>query len=212
MPLSAVPRTASRRRSSQQKYSGLGRLRSCGRDSFRELGGLQGLRSPNEIADGDAQNGIFVRHIDRIDLDQIAEVLLERALHEVLGGGGEFVAVRRKNQTKQAAPEVRTVDPFARRGEEHLLDQVADVRVVSRPRPSGRARRSDMGNRCSCGHDARLRGEDEQALSGRDADGLAGLRDDRHAARKDTRRADDPLCADAWRCRRCWPSAQPATT
>ena len=40
------------------------------------------------------------------------------------------IAVRREDQTQQAAPEIGTIHPFARRGEKHLLDQVADVRVV----------------------------------------------------------------------------------
>ena len=105
-------------------------------DSFRELGSLQGLRSPNEIADRDAQSGIFICHIHRIDLDQIAEILLERTLDEVLRGSGELAAVWRENQPKQAAAKVGTIDPFAGRGEKDLLDQVADVRVVidfSRP-------------------------------------------------------------------------------
>jgi hypothetical protein len=97
---------------------------------------LQGLCPPNEIADGDTQNGIFVRHIHRIDLDQVAEVLLERSLDEVLGGGGELIAVRRKDQPEQPAPKIGAIHPFAWRGEEHLLDQVANVRIVvdlSRP-------------------------------------------------------------------------------
>ena len=107
-----------------------GSIRSCARGSFRELGRLQGLRAPDEIADRDAQGGVFVRHVDRIDLDEIAEILLERTLDEVLRGRGELVAVRREDQTQQAAAEVGPIDPFARRGEKHLLDQVADVRVV----------------------------------------------------------------------------------
>ena len=105
-------------------------IRSCGRDSFRELGGLHRLRSPDEIAHRDAQGGILVLDFDRIDLNEIAEILLERTLDEILRGGGEFVAVRRKDQLEQAAAEIRTVHPFARRGEKHLLDQVANVRVV----------------------------------------------------------------------------------
>ena len=107
-----------------------GRFAHAAGDSFREFGGLQGLRPPNEIANRDAQGGIFILHLDRIDLDEIAEVLLERSLDEILGGGGELVAIRREDELEQTAPEVGAIDPFARRGEKHLLDQVANVRVV----------------------------------------------------------------------------------
>ena len=55
---------------------------------------------PNEIADRDPQSGIFVLDFNRIDLDEIAEVLLERTLNEVLSGGGELVAVWSENEAK----------------------------------------------------------------------------------------------------------------
>ena len=67
---------------------------------------------------------------DRFDIDQIAEPLLQRALNEELRGRGQLVAVGREDELHQAAAEVGPVDPLARRGEQHLLDQVADVRVV----------------------------------------------------------------------------------
>ena len=54
---------------------------------------------------------------------------------------GQLGAVRREDQLQQAAAEVRALHALAGRGEEHLLDQVADVlvgviRVAVRPRPS----------------------------------------------------------------------------
>jgi hypothetical protein len=94
------------------------------------------LRSPNDIADRDAYSRIFACHIHRIDLDQVAEILLERTLDKVLRSGSELAAVWPKNQAKQPGAEIWTVHSFSGRGEKHLLDQIADVRVVidfSRP-------------------------------------------------------------------------------
>ena len=47
-----------------------------------------------------------------------------------LRGRGELGAVRREDELQQAAAEVGPLHALARRGEQHLLDQVADVRVV----------------------------------------------------------------------------------
>ena len=63
--------------------------------------------------------------------------------------GGQLVAVRREDQLQQPAAEVGPVDALAGRGEQHLLDHIADVIVVVGRRPCGRARRSGMGSRCS---------------------------------------------------------------
>src|SRR5215213_8962484 len=67
-------------------------------------------------------------------LYQLAQPLLQRALNQELGRGGELVAVGREDELHQAAPEIRAVHALAGRGEEHLLDHVADVVFVARAR------------------------------------------------------------------------------
>jgi len=63
----------------------------------------------------------------RSPLDAVAQPLLERALDGELDGGRQHVAVGREDLLQEAAAEGRPVDPLARRGEQHLLDQVAHV-------------------------------------------------------------------------------------
>ena len=97
---------------------------------------------------------IVTRNVDvlgfdlhRLDDDQIAEPLLQRALNEELRGRGQRVAVGRKHELHQAAAEVGPVDPLARRGEQHLLDQVADVLVVVGFRRAAARYRNEMDSR-----------------------------------------------------------------
>src|SRR5262249_50663312 len=65
--------------------------------------------------------------LDRLDRDQAAELLLERALDEVLRRGDQLGAARLEDKPEQAASEVGAHDALSGRGEEHLLDQVAQV-------------------------------------------------------------------------------------
>src|SRR5215208_580843 len=62
----------------------------------------------------------------------MAELPLERALDQMLGCGDELRSARLEYERQQPAAEVRPHDALARRGEEHLLDQVAQVVVVAR--------------------------------------------------------------------------------
>src|SRR5712692_7566061 len=81
------------------------------------------------IANRDLQRGVVGLYVDRLDLDAIAEPLLEGALHLELHRGGQLIAERRKRQLHQSAAKGRTVDAFARGREEHLRDQVLDVLI-----------------------------------------------------------------------------------
>ena len=67
--------------------------------------------------------------LDRLDGDQVPELLLERALHDVLRRRDELRPARLEDEAEQAAAEVGPHHALARRGEEHLLDQVAQVVV-----------------------------------------------------------------------------------
>src|SRR5262245_20437550 len=58
--------------------------------------------------------------------------MLERASHQELCGGCEGVAVGRKDELHQSAAEVGAIDALSRRGEEHLLDQLPNVRFTVR--------------------------------------------------------------------------------
>src|SRR5918992_4473863 len=67
----------------------------------------------------------------------MAELLLERALDEVLGPGDELRAAGFEDEGEEPAPELRPHHPLAGGGEEHLLDQVAHVVVgPGRRRPA----------------------------------------------------------------------------
>ena len=60
--------------------------------------------------------------------DQVAEPLLQRALHEELRRRRELGAVGREHELHEAAAEVGPHHALAGRGEQHLLDEAADVR------------------------------------------------------------------------------------
>src|SRR5262245_7134620 len=86
--------------------------------------------SADTVLRRDAKRRVFALDLDRLDFDQVAEPLLQRALHEESHGGGELIAIWREDQLHQPTAEVRAVDALAGRGEENLLDQIADVRVA----------------------------------------------------------------------------------
>lgn len=68
-------------------------------------------------------------NLNIIDLDQMAQPLVQSALHQKLGGCGHFAAVGLEKGLQKAAAEVRPVDAFAGVGKQKLLDQLADVAV-----------------------------------------------------------------------------------
>ena len=55
---------------------------------------------------------------------------LESRLHEVLRGGSRFGTAGFEHHSQQPAAEVGPHHPLARRGEQHLFDEVADVVVL----------------------------------------------------------------------------------
>ena len=67
----------------------------------------------NHVLHGHPQRGVLGFHAHRLDDDQIAEPLLQRALHEELRGRRQHVAVGREHELQQAAAEVRPHDPLA---------------------------------------------------------------------------------------------------
>src|SRR5262249_23531980 len=87
-------------------------------------------RPAADVFHGDAECRVDVRHLDRAQLDPVAEPLLERGLHGELGRGGERVAVGREHELHEPAPERGPVDALAGAREEDLPDQVAEVLVV----------------------------------------------------------------------------------
>src|SRR6202521_6291464 len=118
----AVSRTRTLRRSFRQLYCvgmrSLGSARSEGAGELRHLA-LLGLL--DGVADLDGQRRVVALHLDGFHQDEVAEPLLQRALHQKLRGGGELRAVRREQQLQQAGAEGGAVDALARRGEEQLL-------------------------------------------------------------------------------------------
>ena len=82
------------------------------------------------------EHGVLHRHLQRrvdgldrdgVHRDQVRKVLLQRALHEELRRGRERAAVRLEDKGQQAGAEVGAHHALAGRGEQHLLDEVADV-------------------------------------------------------------------------------------
>ena len=67
------------------------------------------------------------------------ELLLQRPLDEVLRRRDELRPARLEDQAEQAAAEVGPHHALARRREEHLLDQVAQVVVGARGRGAAAA-------------------------------------------------------------------------
>src|SRR5262249_8904470 len=70
-----------------------------------------------------------VLDLDVGHLDEVAEPLLDACLHAQAERGGEGVAVGREDELERPRAEGGAVDALARRGEQELLDQVADVRL-----------------------------------------------------------------------------------
>ena len=86
----------------------------------------------------------------------MAELLLQRALDEVLRRGDELRPARLEDEREQPAAELGPHHALARRGEEHLLDQVAQV--VVRVGSGGAAATVDVVREIDVDHVASTRG------------------------------------------------------
>ena len=83
--------------------------------------------------------------------DQVAEPLLQRALHQDICVAAASSALFGANTScSRPLPKSGRFTRSPGRGEQHLLDQVADVVVVVGVARCGRGRRSGTGSRCSC--------------------------------------------------------------
>ena len=82
------------------------------------------------VVDRDEQLLLVILCLDVVDLDQRAEPGGQRLVNEGLRQGGAGEAVGSEYQTPHTAAELRQVDPLAGRGEDDLLDKLADVFVV----------------------------------------------------------------------------------
>jgi hypothetical protein len=85
----------------------------------------------DEVLNVDLQNVVEVRDLDRLELNQITEHLLERCLQGELQRGRELWAVAFEDHLQQPAAEGGPVDAFALIGEEQLADEIADVVVTA---------------------------------------------------------------------------------
>jgi hypothetical protein len=79
---------------------------------------------------------ILCRNLKRLEIDHVSQVALERGLGCELQGGRQFRTVGGEDNLQQSAPEVGPVRPLSGRGEQELLDHVADVIVIAGTRRS----------------------------------------------------------------------------
>src|SRR5215204_2307878 len=100
----------------------------------RELRHLALLVAAYHVLDRYSQGGLLAFDLNGLDLDQVSQPLLQGALHQELGGGGQLVAVGSKDELRQPAAEVRPVDTLAGRGEQQLLYEISNVRLGVRGR------------------------------------------------------------------------------
>ena len=157
----------------------------------------------HRVDDGDLQRRVLGGDVDRLHPDQIGEPLLQAGLDRLLLRGGEHVAVGREDELRGAAAEGRSVDAFARRGEQDLLDHVADVRQrIGLRGVAGGVEAVGKGEFMCAAQIAVTRvcvTSGKQRRAGGSADRLAALHHQRLAVGGDARRADDPLRGDAGR-------------
>ena len=127
-PGPSVVRTRSRRFSFPQKNTGLAKsVAGMGLERALELHCLRiGLVAQGED-DFDDEPVVLGLKIEGDELDQMAEPLLEGRFGSDARGFGQQIAVGPEDSAMDAATETRAIDAFTRRGEEDLLEQVADV-------------------------------------------------------------------------------------
>src|SRR5262249_20156333 len=104
--------------------------------SPRDGRGARLTGAADDVADLEPERGVEILDLDLGHLDQVAEPLLEACLHAEAQRGRERVAVRGEHQLERARAEGGAIHAFTRRGEEQLLDEVADVRLDVRFRSS----------------------------------------------------------------------------
>src|SRR5581483_6563230 len=133
IPTSLVERDSAARRSRRKVRSRSGERAIIGGlpDELLDAGFLRPARV---VAHRHPQRLVLAVHFDRLDLDEVPQPLLQRAGHERLRRRVDRLVRGGERHAQQAAAEVRPVDPFARRCEQHLLDHVADVAVGRRVR------------------------------------------------------------------------------
>src|SRR5262245_31789567 len=79
----------------------------------------------------DGEGSVHTVHVERLQLDHIAQPALDRSLECKLERGGQFWAIGRKDQLQHAAAKVRPVHAFARVSKDQLFEHGADVFVVA---------------------------------------------------------------------------------
>src|SRR5258706_9806409 len=126
---STAARTSSRRRSDAQKYWFDPSLSAtlCLRV---ELRGCSLLRAFHDIRDAHLEHRIDSIHLYQLNAYEVAQVLLERALHKELHGSGKLGTRWSEGKLLQAAPECRAINPFARPRQHKLFDEIAYVIVI----------------------------------------------------------------------------------
>src|SRR5262249_27136282 len=98
-----------------------------------------------------AQGRVDAVDLNGLDMDQAAQRLLQGSLDQELRGSCELLAVGREHQLREPGAEGRPVHALARRGEQHLLNQVADV-IVGAGRLCGAAAAIEAIGECDVGH------------------------------------------------------------
>jgi hypothetical protein len=71
-------------------------------------------------------------HLDRLQLNAVAEILLKGGLQSKLQSRRELGAVRLENHLQQTTSESGAIHAFTGIREKQLLDQVANVAIVTR--------------------------------------------------------------------------------
>src|SRR5713101_4123509 len=120
-PKSGAWRESRRRRSFRQLNSELS-MAPCplGRAAHERFGSAL-LGPAHQVLHGHAQRRVLRLNFELLQVDQIAQVTLQRRLGGELQSGRELDAVRREYHLQQAAAEVRPIDAFTRAGEEQLF-------------------------------------------------------------------------------------------
>ena len=104
-------------------------------------------RSRARVDDGDGELALAASRADAAHPRRVPEPRLERALGRSPAPPPRAPRVAREHELAEPAAEVGPVHPLARRGEEHLLDQLADLRLaIDEPRAPAVVRRAGEGD------------------------------------------------------------------